>query len=66
MTTFVETLLKERLGLDDIITDVQIEKADRALGPLPPENASLRSILVRFSSLKMKEILLRKAWQQKG
>lgn len=66
MTTFVETLLKEGLGLVENAADVRIERAHRALGPQPPENVSPRSIVVRFSSFKMKESVLRKAWQQKG
>lgn len=49
MIAFVETLLKEGLGLDDNGADLQIERAHRALGPLP------RSIVVRFLSFKMKE-----------
>lgn len=59
MITFMETLLKDGLDLDNIITDLHIEKANWAPGPLPPENASSPSILVRFSSLKMKETFLR-------
>ena len=66
MITFVETLLREGLGLDDNGADLQIERAHRALGPQPPESAPPRSIVARFLSFKMKESVLRKAWQQKG
>lgn len=66
MAAFVETLLKEGLGLEDTRPDMQIERAHRALGPQPPEGAAPRSIVVKFLSFKYKELLLRKAWQRKG
>lgn len=65
-SAFVETLLKEGLGLDGNGADLQIELAHRCeLGP-QLENAPPHSIVVRFLSFKIKESLLRKAWQHKG
>nr|AAS83199.1 unknown [Fundulus heteroclitus] len=66
VAAFVETLFKEGLGLEDSGLDMQIERAHRELGPQPPEGAPPRSIVVKFQSFKVKERLLREAWQRKG
>lgn len=65
MTSFVEKLLRENLDIPDDMP-LHLERAHRALGPQPPEDAAPRSILVRFLSSKTKENVLRLAWQKKG
>ena len=62
---FVEKLLKDNLAIPNS-TDMQIERAHRALAPQPPAGAQPRSILVKFLSFRMKEEVLRLAWQRKG
>ncbi|KAI4827711.1 hypothetical protein KUCAC02_031084 [Chaenocephalus aceratus] len=61
---FVEELLVK--GLELTPSTLQIERAHRALGPKPPAEASPRSLVVKFSSFKMKEDVIKKAWQKKG
>ena len=65
MIPFVEKLLRENLNIPGS-SDMQIERAHRALGPQPPADAQPRSILVRFLSFRMKEEIIRLAWQKKG
>lgn len=65
MSAFVEQLFRENLAIPDE-TSLQIERAHRSPGPLPPEETQPRSVLVRFLSYKMKETILRLAWQKKG
>lgn len=65
MIAFVEEFLGKNLEMLQE-TSLQIERAHRALGPPPPENAQPRSILVRFLSFKTKETILRLAWQKRG
>ncbi len=65
MTSFVEKLFRENLNIPEDMT-LQLERAHRALGPQPPEEAAPRSILVRFLSFKTKETILHLAWQKKG
>lgn len=65
MITFVEKLLKERLELPDT-DDLTIERAHRALGSRPPADSPPRSIVVKFSSSKTKDEILKKVWQKKG
>ena len=65
MITFVEKLLRENLDIPEL-SNLQIEKALRALGPQPPSDAQPRSILVKFLSFRTKESTLRAAWQKKG
>ena len=62
---FVERLLKENLELPDT-RDLQIQRAHRALAPQPPTGAQPRSILVKFLSFRVKEEVLKLAWQKKG
>lgn len=64
MIPFIETVLKENLGIP-ATTDLKIERAHRALAPLPPPGAKPRSIIVKFQSFKMKEVI-RLAWQKRG
>lgn len=65
MIPFVEKLFKENIDIPDT-KDLQIERADRALAPKPPAGAQPRSILVKFLSFRMKEKVLKLAWQKKG
>ncbi|CAL9707423.1 unnamed protein product [Knipowitschia caucasica] len=64
VSAFIENILREGLKLGD--SEMNIERAHRSLGPLPPNEAPPRSILVKFLSFKTKEQILHKAWQQKG
>ena len=65
MIPFVEKLLRENLSIA-ALRDMQIERAHRALAPQPPAGAQPRSILVRFLSFRMKEEIIKLAWQKKG
>ena len=65
MIPFMERLLKETLEIPDM-KDLQIERANRALAPQPPTGAQPRSILVKFLSFRVKEEVLKMAWQKKG
>lgn len=65
MTTFVEDLLIKGLELPSS-TALNIQRARWALTTKPPAEAPPRSIVVKFSSFKMKEEVLKKAWQRKG
>ena len=65
MIPFMERLLKETLEIPDM-KDLQTERANRALAPQPPTGAQPRSILVKFLSFRVKEEVLKMAWQKKG
>lgn len=65
MIEFVGKLLKNGLSLTEDV-DLHIERAHRALGPVPREGAPPRSIIIKFLSYKTKERILRAAWQKKG
>lgn len=64
MVNFVENLFKTQLG-EDIGPDLDlgIERAHRALGAQPPENATPRSIIIRFLKFTTKEKVLHSAWK---
>lgn len=62
---FVETLLKDNLDIPASV-DLKIERAHRALGPRPPGDATPRSIIVKFSSYRTKEDIIKAAWQKRG
>lgn len=64
MCAFVEVLLRDGLKLDGL--EINIERAHRSLGPLPPKEAPARSIVVKFLSFRIKEQILREAWQKRG
>ncbi|CAL1568734.1 unnamed protein product [Knipowitschia caucasica] len=66
MLSFVNKLLHEGLQLSEEMPDLQIQRAHRSLGPQPTAGAPPRSIVVRFLSFTVKEMLLHKAWQRKG
>ncbi|KAL0152247.1 hypothetical protein M9458_051970 [Cirrhinus mrigala] len=59
--TFIEKLLKDGLDLDPS-TELQIQKAHRALAPKPTDSARPRSIVVKFLSFKTKEDILGQMW----
>ncbi|XP_013885214.1 uncharacterized protein LOC106533463 [Austrofundulus limnaeus] len=65
MTEFVEKLLREKLELPPSFP-FQIERAHRALPPRPSPESPPRSIVVKFMSFRVKEEILKKAWQKKG
>lgn len=64
MITFVEKLLREKLDFPPT-TDLQIERAHRALAPKPTAPAKPRSIVIKFHRYKTKEEVLRKAWEKR-
>lgn len=64
METFVEKFLKETLEIPES-TELQIERAHRALAPKPAATDKPRSIVVKFLLFRTKEIILRKAWEKK-
>ncbi|KAG1928315.1 LINE-1 type transposase domain-containing protein [Pimephales promelas] len=63
--SFVEVLLREKLELPPEY-QLNLERAHRALGPPPSEDAPPRSIVAKFSSYKCKEDIIKKAWEKKG
>lgn len=62
---FVEKLLIENLEFADA-TELQIERAHRAIAPKPPAGAQPRSLLVKFLSFRVKEQVIKRTWQKKG
>lgn len=66
MLSFVDKLLREGLQLSEEVPDLQIQRAHCSLGPQPTAGAPPRSIVVKFLSFKVKEMLLHKAWRTKG
>lgn len=64
VSEFVANLLIKQLKLPEG-TEPQIQRAHRALAPRPPHNAAPRSIIVNFLQSNTKEMVLRKAWEQK-
>lgn len=65
MITFLEHLLKSQLEFDDS-TDLQIERAHRALARRDVDAAKPRSIVARFASFRVKEEIVRRSWAKKG
>lgn len=65
MIQFVEKLPRENLDTDNE-KNMVIERAHRALIPKPPPGAQPRSILMKFLNYRMKEEVVRQAWQKKG
>ena len=61
---FVNELFKCHLALPEGL-DLRFQRAHRALIPKPAGASSRRSIIVNFSEFHVKELVLRKAWQQK-
>ena len=65
MAGFLGNLLKDALDLPRD-RDLRIERAHRALAPKPSgPQPKPRSIVVKFGSYRMKEEVLRRAWQKK-
>ena len=65
MLIFVENMLKEKLELPPD-AELNIQRAHRALGPKPPADSPLRSIVVKFSHSKTKEEILQQVWRKRG
>ena len=65
MVCYVEHLLREGLSLQDSF-ELRVERAHRTLAPKPPSEAPPRSIVAKMSSFRMKEEILRLAWQKRG
>lgn len=63
--TLTEKLLKDGLDLDPS-TELQIQRAHRALAPKPTDSARPHSIDVKFLSFKTKEDILGKVWRKGG
>lgn len=61
---FVNELFKRHLALPEGL-ELRVQRAHRALIPKPAAAASPRSIIVNFLEFQVKELVLRKAWQQK-
>lgn len=61
---FVNELFKRHLALPEGL-ELRVQRAHRALIPKPAAAASPRSIIVNFLEFHVKELVLRKAWQQK-
>ena len=61
---YMEHLLKTELELPEG-TNLQIQRAHRALAPKPGPGAAPRSIVANFLQFEMKETVLKKAWQKK-
>lgn len=65
VTTFVEDLLMTGLELPASM-ELNVERAHRALAAKPPAGAPPRSFVVKFSSYRVKEEVIKRAWQKKG
>lgn len=66
MIDFVEKLLRDTLEINPA-TELDIERAHRALAPRPTgdKQDKPRSIIVKFLRYRIKEEILRKAWEKK-
>ena len=65
LVPFVAKMLRESLNIP-AETPLQIQRAHRALAPVPQEGAQPRSIVVKFLTYTMKEEVLKQAWDKKG
>lgn len=65
MVDFVEELLRQKLELPDSV-ELRVERAHRALAARPPPDTAPRSIVAKFASYRMKEEILKLAWQKRG
>ncbi|CAL9695138.1 unnamed protein product [Knipowitschia caucasica] len=62
---FLENMLRDSLAFPPE-TDLKIERAHRALAPKPAGGQTRpRSIIAKFSSYRVKEVVIRIAWQKK-
>ncbi|CAI5660542.1 unnamed protein product [Oreochromis niloticus] len=62
---FVEVLFEKTMCLSPPTT-LGIERAHRAGAKKPPEGAPPRSIVVKLASYRIKEDIIKKAWQARG
>ncbi len=65
MTIILENLLKTQLAFD-ASTDLQIERAHRALTRRDVDMAKLRSVVAQFASFRVKEAIVKRCWAKKG
>ncbi|KAK1874923.1 LINE-1 type transposase domain containing protein 1 [Dissostichus eleginoides] len=59
---FVDKWLRDELSLE---TDLQIQRAHRALAPKPKLGQPPRSIILNFLQFHVKEMVLKRAWEKK-
>lgn len=64
MVRFLDNMLKTALGFSNDLS-LGVERAHRTLTAKPDAQAKPRSIVVKFGSYRMKEEVLRRAWQKK-
>lgn len=61
--TFLEEMFRDSLDFPRDV-ELKIERAHRALGPRPADPAKPRSIIAKFSSFRVKEEVVRRAWRK--
>lgn len=59
---FMDKWLREEFSIQ---TDLQIQRAHRALAPQPKPGQPPRSIILNFQQFSVKEMILKKAWEKK-
>ncbi|TKS64946.1 LINE-1 type transposase domain-containing protein 1 ES cell-associated protein 11 [Collichthys lucidus] len=59
---FMDKWLREEFSIN---SDLQIQRAHRALAPKPKTGQTPRSIIINFQQFKVKEMILKKAWEKK-
>lgn len=64
MIHYIESLLKKELMETTGLTYLGIERAHRALGPKPAENAPPRSIVIKFLKYSIKDKIINAAWRK--
>ena len=64
VTEYIEHLLKQELSLP-ADTDLQIQRAHRALVPKPGSDKPARSVVVNFLQYTVKERILKEAWKKR-
>lgn len=66
MLGFINDVIRTSLSLSEEL-ELNIERAHRSLAPKPTEpDSPPRSIIVRFLDFRVKEMIIREAWQHKG
>lgn len=65
MTDYLDQLLKKELELPEG-TDLQIQRAHRAIASKPGPGGAPRAVVVNFLKFETKEMVLQKVWQKKG
>uniref|UniRef100_A0A087X7F1 L1 transposable element RRM domain-containing protein n=1 Tax=Poecilia formosa TaxID=48698 RepID=A0A087X7F1_POEFO len=61
ISAFIDNLLRDKLDIPKSL-DLNIERAHHSLGPRAPPH----SIIVKFGTSKVKDEILKRAWQKKG